>query len=140
MKHLAIEDPRVIVALDFSNGEQARQFVERLEPGSCRLKIGKELFTSEGPELVRYFTAKGHKLFLDLKFHDIPNTVANTIRKLEQAGADLITVHASGGESMLQRAAASAVSTKILAVTVLTSIDESESQKVYSKHPEEMAG
>jgi len=127
MNDAAIEDPRVIVALDFSDGDQARQFVDRLEPGSCRLKIGKELFTREGPELVRYFTAKGHEIFLDLKFHDIPNTVARACQAAAALGVWMMNVHASGGSKMMS-AARDAVDELgpdrplLIGVTVLTSM------------------
>ncbi len=127
MNHAAIEDPRVIVALDFSDGDQARQFVDRLEPGSCRLKIGKELFTREGPELVRYFTANGHEIFLDLKFHDIPNTVAHACQAAAALGVWMMNVHASGGSKMMS-AARDAVDELgpdrplLIGVTVLTSM------------------
>jgi orotidine-5'-phosphate decarboxylase len=127
MNDAAIEDPRVIVALDFSDGDQARQFVDRLEPGSCRLKIGKELFTREGPELVRYFTANGHEIFLDLKFHDIPNTVAHACQAAAALGVWMMNVHASGGSKMMS-AARDAVDELgpdrplLIGVTVLTSM------------------
>jgi orotidine-5'-phosphate decarboxylase len=127
MNDAAIEDPRVIVALDFSDGDQARQFVDRLEPGSCRLKIGKELFTREGPELVRYFTANGHEIFLDLKFHDIPNTVARACQAAAALGVWMMNVHASGGSKMMS-AARDAVDELgpdrplLIGVTVLTSM------------------
>ena len=128
MNDAAIVDPRVIVALDFSNGDQARQFVDRLEPGSCRLKIGKELFTREGPELVRYFTANGHEVFLDLKFHDIPNTVARACQAAAALGVWMMNVHASGGSRMMSAARAALDELDgpnrplLIGVTVLTSM------------------
>jgi len=128
MNDAAIVDPRVIVALDFSNGDQARQFVDRLEPGSCRLKIGKELFTREGPELVRYFTANGHEVFLDLKFHDIPNTVARACQAAAALGVWMMNVHASGGSRMMSAARAALDELGgpnrplLIGVTVLTSM------------------
>jgi orotidine-5'-phosphate decarboxylase len=127
MNDAAIEDPRVIVALDFSDGDQARQFVARLEPGSCRLKIGKELFTREGPELVRYFTANGHEVFLDLKFHDIPNTVARACQAAAALGVWMLNVHASGGSKMMSAAKAAldelgSHRPLLIGVTVLTSM------------------
>ena len=94
----------MIVALDFAQAQQARQFVDRLEPGSCRLKIGKELFTREGPELVRDFVANGHDVFLDLKFHDIPNTVARACEAAAALGVWMLNVHASGGSRMMAAA------------------------------------
>jgi len=127
MNDAAIEDPRVIVALDFSDGHQARQFVDRLEPGSCRLKIGKELFTCEGPELVRYFTANGYEVFLDLKFHDIPNTVARACQAAAALGVWMLNVHASGGSKMMSAARAALdelgpYRPLLIGVTVLTSM------------------
>ena len=127
MNHAAIEGPRIIVALDFSDADQARQFVDRLEPGSCRLKIGKELFTTAGPELVRYFTAMGHEVFLDLKFHDIPNTVARACRAAAALGVWMLNVHASGGSKMMAAARAALDELGphrplLIAVTVLTSM------------------
>jgi orotidine-5'-phosphate decarboxylase len=127
MNDAVIEDPRVIVALDFPDGDQARQFVDRLEPGSCRLKIGKELFTREGPDLVRYFTANGHEVFLDLKFHDIPNTVACACRAAAALGVWMMNVHASGGSKMMSAARAALdelgpYRPLLIGVTVLTSM------------------
>jgi len=128
MNDATIEDPRVIVALDFPDGDQARQFVKRLEPGSCRLKIGKELFTREGPDLVRYFTANGHEVFLDLKFHDIPNTVACACQAAAALGVWMMNVHASGGSKMMSAARAALddlggpYRPLLIGVTVLTSM------------------
>ena len=127
MNDAVSENPRVIVALDYANGDQARQFVDRLEPGSCRLKIGKELFTREGPELVRYFKANGHEVFLDLKFHDIPNTVARACQAAASLGVWMMNVHASGGRRMMSaaRAALDELGPSrplLIGVTVLTSM------------------
>lgn len=115
----------IIVALDFSNENEALTLVEQLDPNRCRLKVGKELFTRSGPSLVKNLVAKGYDVFLDLKFHDIPNTVA----KACQAGADLgvwmLNVHAMGGRKMLEaarQAVPSGSDTKLIAVTVLTSM------------------
>ena len=116
----------IIVALDFPNENEALTLVDQLEPGRCRLKVGKELFTRSGPEFVKKLVKQNFDVFLDLKFHDIPNTVARAC----QAGADLgvwmINVHAMGGRKMLE-AAREALPTnnnspKLIAVTVLTSM------------------
>lgn len=120
-------DSRIIVALDFASGEQAAAFVNRLTPGSCRLKVGKELFTREGPALVRRFVDQGHDVFLDLKFHDIPNTVARACEAAAALGVWMMNVHASGGSKMMQaaRQALDAVDGRrplLIAVTVLTSM------------------
>lgn len=126
-----IDDPRVIVALDFARGEQATALVDRLPPGSCRLKIGKELFTREGPALVRRFVAQGHDVFLDLKFHDIPNTVARACEAAAALGVWMVNVHASGGSKMMM-AAKQALDEiegrrpQLIAVTVLTSMSDED--------------
>ena len=122
-----IEGPRVIVALDFADGEKALQFVQQLPPGSCRLKVGKELFTCAGPELVRQLVAMGHDVFLDLKFHDIPNTVARACEAAAQLGVWMMNVHASGGRRMMEAASAALKESEgrrplLIAVTVLTSM------------------
>jgi orotidine-5'-phosphate decarboxylase len=131
MNDAVIEESRVIVALDFSDGDQARQFVDRLEPGSCRLKIGKELFTREGPELVRYLASSGHEIFLDLKFHDIPNTVAGACRAAAALGIWMLNVHASGGSKMMSAARSAldelgAHRPLLIGVTVLTSMADQD--------------
>ena len=124
-----LTDARVIVALDYRDASQARDFVAGLQPGSCRLKIGKELFTRAGPELVRTFTGQGHDVFLDLKFHDIPNTVARACEAAAALGVWMINVHASGGSKMMSEArkaldalGGGAQQPLLIAVTVLTSM------------------
>jgi len=116
----------IIVALDFPDEKTALALVEQLEPGRCRLKVGKELFTRSGPEFVKKLVKQNFDVFLDLKFHDIPNTVARAC----QAGADLgvwmLNVHAMGGRKMLEAAREALPvndsQTKLIAVTVLTSM------------------
>lgn len=127
MSQTTIDNPRVIVALDFRDGEQARQFVDRIQPGSCRLKIGKELFTREGPQLVRHFVERGHEVFLDLKFHDIPNTVARACEAAAALGVWMVNVHTSGGSKMMTAARKAVDDVKgqkplLIGVTVLTSM------------------
>ncbi|MGD8852305.1 MAG: orotidine-5'-phosphate decarboxylase, partial [Gammaproteobacteria bacterium] len=104
MSQESLADPRVIVALDFADAGAALQFVSRLRPGTCRLKIGKELFTREGPELVRRIAGEGFDVFLDLKFHDIPNTVARACEAAAALEVWMLNVHASGGRKMMQAA------------------------------------
>jgi orotidine-5'-phosphate decarboxylase len=115
-----------IVALDVGSSTEALALVERLG-GACRYyKVGSELFTAAGPEFVGVLRGRGCEVFLDLKFHDIPNTVAGAVRSAAAAGASLVTVHASGGPAMLRAAAVAAESTpscRVLGVTVLTSLD-----------------
>ncbi len=117
---------KIIVALDFPDAVSALALVERLDPALCRLKVGKELFTAAGPELVRALGARGFEVFLDLKFHDIPNTVAAACRAAAGLGVWMINVHASGGRRMMvaaQEALADIPRRPLLiAVTVLTSM------------------
>ncbi len=126
-----IEQARVIVALDFASGEQALTFVKGLEPGSCHLKVGKELFTRSGPDLVRELSQAGFDIFLDLKYHDIPNTVARACEAAAELGVWMMNVHASGGLKMMQaaRQALDKLEGKpplLIAVTVLTSMNDED--------------
>ena len=119
---------RLIVALDVDSRERALRLVDELGPHVGMFKVGKELFTAEGPDLVRSIVAGGGRVFLDLKFHDIPNTVAKAVGLAAQLGAFFVTLHASGGRAMLEAAASAlpAEGTQLLGVTVLTShTDES---------------
>jgi orotidine-5'-phosphate decarboxylase len=117
----------VILALDVPTRADAEAFLDRIGPDLRWVKLGLQLFVQEGPSLIDAITARGHRLFLDLKFHDIPNTVASAIRSLRGRSCDLLTVHAAGGSEMLRQAVAAARETsptlQLLAVTVLTSID-----------------
>lgn len=121
----------VIVALDFADAEAALRLAERLDPAACRLKVGKELFTIAGPDLVRRLVDKQFEVFLDLKFHDIPNTVAAAVQAAAKLGVWMVNVHASGGERMMQAArdALAGFGDKaplLIAVTVLTSMTREE--------------
>lgn len=118
---------RLIVALDVPNARAASQLVQQIGEHAGIYKIGLQLFTAEGPDLVRDLVASGHRIFLDLKLHDIPNTVAGAVKSALSLGASMLTVHASGGSEMLRAATeAAAGKVSVLAVTVLTSLDESD--------------
>ena len=128
-----MSDSKVIVALDFADENSTMNLVDRLEPGLCRLKIGKELFTRCGPDLVRRIVDSGYDVFLDLKFHDIPNTVANACRAAADLGVWMLNVHALGGPTMLAAARAalsSPDSPRLIAVTILTSSSEEDLKAV----------
>ncbi len=118
----------VILALDVSTRAEAGAFLDRIGPDLRWVKIGLQMFLREGPEIVDAFARRGHKIFLDLKLHDIPNTVASAIRSLRRRPCDLLTIHATGGKEMMQQAAAAAheanPNLRLLAVTVLTSMDD----------------
>jgi orotidine-5'-phosphate decarboxylase len=121
-------EPKVIVALDFADPAAARKLVARLPVGGCRIKVGKELFLRGGPDLVAGWVRAGWDVFLDLKFHDIPNTVAAACRAAVDLGVWMVNVHALGGPEMLRAARAAVPRTAdaphLIAVTVLTSHDE----------------
>lgn len=117
----------IIVALDYANEKEVLKFVDTIIPGSCRLKIGKELFTHAGPNLVSALVARGFDIFLDLKFHDIPNTVARACDVAADLGVWMMNVHASGGRKMMEAAMQvlqnrGADRPLLIAVTVLTSM------------------
>lgn len=125
---------RVIVALDYPDAALALEFVDRVGPADCRLKIGKELFTRAGPQLVETLVKRGFDVFLDLKFHDIPATVGKACAAAADLGVWMMNVHALGGARMLE-SARTAVDTagskaKLIAVTILTSMDESDLQSI----------
>lgn len=123
-----MSDPRIIVALDFPTAEQATSFTAKLDPNACRIKVGKELFTAAGPMFVEKMIGKGFDVFLDLKFHDIPTTVANACKAAAGLGVWMMNVHALGGKKMLAaaREAVPAGSAKLVAVTLLTSMGRSD--------------
>ena len=117
---------KIIVALDFPDAASALALVDRLDPELCRLKVGNELFTAAGPDLVRALVARGYEVFLDLKFHDIPNTVAAACRAAAGLGVWMMNVHASGGRRMMQAAREALAELPqrplLIGVTVLTSM------------------
>ncbi len=127
---MQLNDPKIIVALDYSEGDQALALAKRLDPALCRLKVGKELFTAAGPELVESLVDAGFGVFLDLKFHDIPNTVASAVKAAARLGVWMVNVHASGGGKMMAAARealeGAANRPKLIAVTVLTSMSRGD--------------
>jgi len=145
-------DHRLIVALDVSSAASAQKIVTLLGDSVHIYKVGMQLYTAEGPRVVRDLVSSGRQVFLDLKYHDIPNTVAAAVREAAQLGASMLTVHAAGGEKMLRAAVEAALvradvhilsrapTLQILAVTVLTSMDESDLQQtgVSGKLPDQV--
>ncbi len=125
-----IDKSKVIVALDFASVEDAMALVSRLDPNLCRVKVGKELFTLAGPELVRSLVKAGFDVFLDLKYHDIPNTVANACAVAAELGVWMVNVHASGGRRMMEAAREAINKARhkplLIGVTVLTSMTQAD--------------
>lgn len=136
---LDIQGPRIVVAMDFDNADDCFHMAKRLSPQYCRLKVGKELFTACGPRIVEQLMRLGFEVFLDLKFHDIPNTVAKAVKAAAQLGVWMVNVHASGGQRMmvaareiLEQHAMHHHGHKplLIAVTVLTSFDSHDLQSI----------
>jgi len=128
-------DPKILVALDFSSEQAALQLVDQLDPGQCGLKVGKEMFTYFGPQLVRQLVDRRFNVFLDLKFHDIPNTVAKAVTAAADLGVWMVNVHACGGERMMVAAKEALKpfgkqAPKLIAVTVLTSMEQSDLKQI----------
>jgi orotidine-5'-phosphate decarboxylase len=119
-------DPQIIVALDYAEAAPALELAAQLNPALCRLKVGKELFTAAGPQLVEQLMQRGFQVFLDLKFHDIPNTVAQACKAAAALGVWMVNVHALGGRRMLEAAQEALANVarppQLIAVTVLTSM------------------
>ena len=136
---MSVPDPRVIVALDFSHPARALALMDRLDPGECALKVGKEMFVVAGPEPVRWMVERGFRVFLDLKFHDIPNTAAQACAAATRLGVWMLNVHAAGGAAMLEAAREAVARTAaelgrprplLIAVTVLTSLADADLEAI----------
>ncbi len=134
MRDSCFTPPHIIVALDFSDQQLALQFARQLDPQRCRLKVGKELFTRAGSQVVEQLVGSGFDLFLDLKFHDIPNTVASACAAAAELGVWMINVHALGGRRMMETARSAIEQSDhqplLTAVTILTSMGESELHEI----------
>lgn len=135
--------PRILVAMDFDNPHACVEMANRLNPELCRLKVGKELFTAAGPQVVESLMARGFDVFLDLKFHDIPNTTAKAVKAAAELGVWMVNVHASGGERMMA-AARNELEKRtgevplLIAVTVLTSMESSDLLQIgITREPQE---
>ncbi|QKI89138.1 orotidine-5'-phosphate decarboxylase [Thiomicrorhabdus xiamenensis] len=126
----SVHDPKVLIALDFADADAALEFVKPLDPKNCRLKVGKELFAVAGPEFVQQLVFQGFDVFLDLKYHDIPNTVAKAVAAAARMGVWMVNVHASGGSKMMKAAKEALTGFEkpplLIAVTVLTSMQRED--------------
>ncbi|MUK61117.1 orotidine-5'-phosphate decarboxylase [Aliivibrio fischeri] len=126
-----MKDQKVIVALDYDNQADALTFVDKIDPSSCRLKVGKEMFTLFGPEFVKELHKRGFSVFLDLKFHDIPNTCSKAVRAAAEMGVWMVNVHASGGERMMSASREilepyGSDRPLLIGVTILTSMEQQD--------------
>ena len=122
---------KLIVALDFSNTEEVSQIINFLNPEKCILKVGLQLYLAEGESILDLLTNKGFEIFLDLKLHDIPNTVNKAVEEIAQFNILMTTIHLQGGVEMIEAAKSAAGNTKILGVSLLTSLDETDTSELY---------
>ncbi|GGO82640.1 orotidine 5'-phosphate decarboxylase [Marinobacterium nitratireducens] len=133
---MTTDSKQILVALDYPDQAQALAMAQRLDPAQCRVKVGKELFTRSGPAVVEALQARGFDVFLDLKFHDIPNTTAMAVRAAAELGVWMVNVHASGGRRMMEAArnelekVAGERRTLLIAVTVLTSMEQQDLREI----------
>lgn len=134
-----MSDPKIVVALDYARPQDALALVNQLDPALCRVKVGKELFTAAGPQLVESLVTLGFGVFLDLKFHDIPTTVGKACEAASRLGVWMLNVHASGGKDMMQAAREgverSGQQPLLIAVTVLTSMNQTSLQQIGVNDP-----
>ena len=131
-------DPRIIVAIDTYDLQEANVILDQLDPDLCRIKIGSVVFNSLGKSFLKEVSSRGFKIFLDLKLHDIPNTVHETILGFHDCSIDMLTVHLSGGEDMLKKAmlAGKSINAKVIGVSILTSLKESDTLMLFNNNLE----
>ena len=136
---MPMTDPKIIVAIDTFDFEKANAILEQLNPDHCLVKIGSVVFNALGKSFLKHASSKGFKIFLDLKLHDIPNTVYETITGFNDCKIDMLTVHLSGGEKMLRKAmlAGRAINTKVIGVSMLTSLEEEDSLTLFGNTVED---
>ena len=126
-------DPRIIVAIDTYDLEEANAILDQLNPDLCKIKMGSVVFNSLGKSFLKEVSSRGFKIFLDLKLHDIPNTVYEAILGFHDCSIDMLTVHLSGGEEMLKQAmlAGKSINSKVIGVSILTSLEESDTLSLF---------
>ena len=127
-------DPKIIVAIDTFDLKKSNTILDQLDPELCKIKVGSVVFNALGKSFLNEVSQRGFKIFLDLKLHDIPNTVHETILGFHDCNIDMLTVHLSGGEEMLKKAilAAQIIKTQVIGVSILTSLDESDSLTLFN--------
>ena len=136
---MLMTDPKIIVAIDTFDFEKANAILEQLNPDHCLIKIGSVVFNALGKSFLKHASSQGFKIFLDLKLHDIPNTVYETITGFNDCKIDMLTVHLSGGEKMLRKAmlAGKSINTKVIGVSMLTSLEEEDSLTLFGNTVED---
>ena len=136
---MLMTDPRIIVAIDTFDLKKANVILDQLDPDLCMIKIGSVVFNACGKSFLQHVSSQGFKIFLDLKLHDIPNTVHETILSFNDCKIDMLTVHISGGEEMLKKAmlAGKSINTKVIGVSILTSLEEEDSLALFDNKLED---
>ena len=129
-----MSNKRLIIALDFKSIDEMSNFISNLDPQKCIIKVGLQLFISEGPKVLEFLSQRGFEIFLDLKLHDIPNTVKKSVEEISQFNVKLTTIHLQGGRDMIQAANEAKGDTKILGVSLLTSLDEIDTRELYNNN------
>ena len=131
-----MSDPRIIVAIDTYDLQEANVILDQLDPDLCKIKMGSVVFNSLGKSFLKEVSSRGFKIFLDLKLHDIPNTVHETILGFHDCSIDMLTVHLSGGEDMLKKAmlAGKSINAKVIGVSILTSLKESDTLMLFNNN------
>ena len=135
-------DSKIIVAIDTYNLSNAHAILDQLDPDLCKIKIGSVVFNSIGKSFLKEVSSRGFKIFLDLKLHDIPNTVYETILGFHDCSIEMLTVHLSGGEEMLKKAmlAGQSIRTKVIGVSILTSLEESDTLALFGNNLDDQIG
>ena len=136
---MLMTDPRIIVAIDTFDFDKANAILEQLNPDLCLVKIGSVVFNALGKSFLKHASSQGFKIFLDLKLHDIPNTIHETIMGFNDCKIDMLTVHLSGGEEMLRKAmlAGKSINTKVIGVSMLTSLEDEDSLALFGNKLED---
>ena len=127
-----MSNKRLIIALDFKNIDEMSHFITNLDPQKCIVKVGLQLFISGGPKVLEFLSQRGFEIFLDLKLHDIPNTVRKSVEEISQYNVKFTTIHLQGGRDMIQAANEAKGRIKILGVSLLTSLDDSDTRELYN--------
>jgi len=127
-----MSNKRLIIALDFKNIDEMSYFISNLDPQKCIVKVGLQLFISEGPKVLDFLSQSGFEIFLDLKLHDIPNTVRKSVEEISQYNVKFTTIHLQGGRDMISAANEAKGNTKILGVSLLTSLNDTDTKELYN--------
>tara|TARA_B000000532_G_scaffold225613_1_gene203270 strand:+ start:1497 stop:2150 length:654 start_codon:yes stop_codon:yes gene_type:complete len=125
---------KLIIALDFASLDDVKNIVKDIDPDQSMVKVGLQLYVSEGKKVLDYLSEKGFEIFLDLKLHDIPNTVRKTIKEISNFNVSMTTIHLQGGRDMIEASLENSLGTKIIGVSILTSLNDTDINEIYGSH------